>query len=110
MNANKSSTLRVVVDVSFSLAITSFLVLLYLKAVSSGPDGRLFWEAAFFFALAAVFLLAKEYANRSSLLRLVRWIYETISFPRGPYMAFVYAFVFGAVGVVQLYRWLTPGG
>jgi hypothetical protein len=105
--ANDVSSYSRSVDVAVSLAFVLALALLYRVAVSVEGAGHLFWEAAFFFVLAAAFFSARYYSEQVSLLGVIRWICERSSFPRGLYMTVVYAMVFAGVALIQLARWLA---
>lgn len=106
MAAKSKVIAKLIPDIVVSGAIVGATIWLYSVAVSAAGDANLYWQSAFFFFVAAAFLAARYYSDKVSLLRLIRWVCETISFPRGLYMTVVYAVLFAAVAIVQFIRWM----
>ncbi len=106
MAAQSKVSSKLVLDIIVSSSAIGISVYLYSVAVSAEGDANLFWQSAFFFFVAAIFLAARYYSGAVSLLRLIRWVCETISFPRGLYMTVVYAGLFGTVALIQFLRWI----
>lgn len=106
MAVNKKSVFSVSVDVLISLAFIAVCVLLFSTAIAVERRANLYWQAAFFFVVSAMFLSARYYSEQITLLKFIRWICETLSFPRGLYMTLIYSGLFGAVALIQLIRWM----
>ena len=100
---------KLALDVVLSSVLIGVCIYLYSIAVLAPENEHLFWQAGFFFFLAVVFLAACFYSNFVTLLRLIRWVCVTISFPRGSYMTIVYAGLFGMIGLIQISRWVFEG-
>lgn len=93
-----------------NIAVTVFLVTAEIysynyAASDNGPD-RLFREAIFFFLNSFFIFLAYDYSRLSVIFKLIRWICENLSFPRGGFMIYVYSACFFAVGIIQAIRWI----
>lgn len=106
MAATNRTIAGIVSDAVVSASIVSAGVWIYSVAVFAEDDKNLFLQAVFFSYLASIFVATRFYSGRVLVLRVIRWVCEHLSFPRGLYMTIVYAVVCSIVALVQFARWL----
>lgn len=78
---------------AFLLAL-AVLLLFLASGVETGrplkPGGHSFFLGVYILYLGVLFLLSYFYADKTYVLRVLMWVCENFSRPRGRHMAFVY--------------------